>query len=222
VAEIFRRCDRAGAGVLRRADLARLERETGGQAELDAEAWTGLCELVGADAEAGWRPADLGRLYGLEGGGAEELDRVWAALQARDAAAAPTAPLEPAAPEPETSAPAAIAPPTAAAAGRRAGRQPDPTVVKVGRAGSHCRFVRALVPFYFRFTDTSIFGDFFLKRQCDRTIQGASVASIMRLHELHESALRWSAASSEEGESAAAQGETRGVGPGSGQNLRFY
>ena len=50
--------------------MAQLERETGGEVEIDDKSWVEWCRFVGVkDAEAGWRVCDLARLYALEGGG---------------------------------------------------------------------------------------------------------------------------------------------------------
>ena len=84
VGRIFELFDSDQDGRLHRADVARLERETGGGEDIDDAGWAGLCGLVGVgDPSAGWELAELERLYQLEGGGAEELERVWAAISAR-------------------------------------------------------------------------------------------------------------------------------------------
>eukprot|EP01052_Picozoa_sp_SAG31_P041829 SAG31_NODE_6453_length_2012_cov_5.163095_1_plen_453_part_01 len=84
VARIFEMFDRDEDGRLHQADVAALERQTGGGEDIDAESWAGLCSLVGAsDPSAGWELEELQRLYQLEPGGAEELERVWKALSAQ-------------------------------------------------------------------------------------------------------------------------------------------
>ena len=73
---IFTRYDTDGDGVLRHADVARLEKEVADE-EIDDESWAALCELVGAaDVGVGWGVEELGRLYSMEGG-EQELEKAW-------------------------------------------------------------------------------------------------------------------------------------------------
>ena len=84
VASLHKLYDEDGDGLLTRADVCRLEKETADE-EVDNESWLALCELVGVanpSADSRWGVAELGRLYALEGG-EEELERAWATVADR-------------------------------------------------------------------------------------------------------------------------------------------